>query len=186
MNLKLINAKVEACDACKISPNRGLGYGNIKSKVMFIAQNPGWQPKSRTSDIIPFGLDEGGRNSGRTLAKLFADAKIKDGDYYVTNVMKCPTPHNRPPEDHEIFKCINHLRMEMELQKPKLIFVMGNIAKQSYNFYMKQLFRNLMDHTWFVHYMWHPRAVMRNPKLYAQWQESFMQFWEQHKHLVKQ
>lgn len=187
MNLKLINAKVELCNKCKLSPNRGLGYGDGKSKIMFIAQNAGWQPKSRTADIIPFGLDDGGNNSGRTLVKLFKDVEM-NAPYYITNVMKCPTPDNRPPTDDEIFRCIDFLRLELESQKPKLIFVMGNVAKHSYNFYMKRLLKKLLDdgHCWFVHYMWHPRAVMRNPKLYAQWKTEFDAFWTQYKHLVKQ
>lgn len=185
MNQTLLNHKVEVCNKCNVAPNRGFGYGNIKSRIMFIAQNPGWQPNSRSSDIIPFGLDEGGENSGKWLTKLLDEVKLKPNDYYITNVIKCPTPHNRPPKDTEIIKCLPFLRMELELQKPTLIFFLGKTAQSTYDFYKDELFKNL-GYDPYIHLMWHPGLMLRSPGNFKQWRKEFLEFWDKHKDLVKQ
>lgn len=185
MHPVLINSKIEQCDKCKIAPNRGFGWGNIRSKIMFIAQNPGWQPDSRTSDIIPFGLDDGGENSGKWLKKLLNKAKIDETQFYITNVVKCPTPGNRPLTEAEIFNCLRFLRMEIKEQQPVLIFLVGKSSQQVFKDHLNILLKGMRDeYLWFSHEMWHPAYIMRTPSLYKEWKKEFMMFWNEHKHMV--
>jgi len=164
-----LNKNILSCNKCNnISPNRGLGYGNIESRVMIIAQNPGWQPLSKSEDIIPFGLDKGGENSGKYLVKLLKELEIKD--FYLTNIIKCPTLNNRPPTKEEINNCIIKLNIEIRLQKPKIVLLLGKIAEKEFSRIQYTGADKIIS-------CWHPGYISRNPRMYDKWKERILEKW---------
>ena len=166
--LAAMEKKVCDCNECDIAPNRGFGYGNIRSKVMFIAQNPGWQPKSLSWEIIPFGLDKGGENSGKHFFRLLNDIGLTPFSSYVTNVIKCPTHGNRAPTEKEMINCIGFLKFEVALQRPQKIVLLGKIASKVFYRYIGDFCseRQLKPRTF---HLWHPGYILRFPDKYDEW-----------------
>jgi len=168
-NIKNINNKILNCYKCKIAPNRGVGFGNIKSNIMFIAQNPGWQPEIKSKDIIPFALNtEKGKASGYWFRKLLNKCKLTNDDFYITNVIKCPTNKNRCPKEKEVENCFEHLQREIKLQVPKLIVLLGNSAKELFENKKNEISKNIK-----IIYIYHPGFIRYNPHLFKRWAGNF-------------
>jgi DNA polymerase len=169
--LKDINNCIKGCNKCNISPNRGYGYGNINSDIMFIAQNPGWQPNSNNDDIIPFGLNEdGGKNSGKYFVRFLEHFNIHLDEFYITNIIKCPTIGNRPPSSSEVRNCIGFLEREIQLQNPKLIILLGGCSKK----YFWEYYDNFnIESGVMIEDIWHPAYIYRfkSEKLFNEWIE---------------
>lgn len=167
-NCQNINKKIIKCKKCNIAPNRGCGFGNIYSEIMFIAMSPGWNPNKNSCEIIPFGLNKAeGNNSGKYLVKLLNHFKIKKSDIYVTNVVKCPTPNNRQPLPNEENNCISFFIKELSIQKPKFIILLGNISK-NYFFNNKEKFIQYIKGSCIFN-IWHPAYILRSPYKYETW-----------------
>lgn len=61
----------------------------------------------------------------------FRGVGIKREEVYIANVVKCRPPQNRNPEDDETMVCLDYLRSQVMLIKPKVIVLLGNIALKS-------------------------------------------------------
>ncbi len=58
----------------------------------------------------------------------FEGIGINREDVYIANVVKCRPPNNRNPEADEAEACLNYLRNQVMLVKPKVIVLLGSIA----------------------------------------------------------
>ena len=56
--------------------------------------------------------------------------KLKRGDVYIANVLKCRPPGNRNPESNEVETCSPYLVRQIELIQPKVIVALGSFAAQ--------------------------------------------------------
>ena len=87
---------------------------------MFIGEGPGadedWQG-------IPFV----GR-AGKLMDMAFAGLGIKREEVYIANVVKCRPPSNRNPEADEVEACMDYLKSQVDLIKPKIIVLLGSVA----------------------------------------------------------
>ena len=97
------------------------GYGNTSSKVVIVGQSLCGKPCIDSQ--IPF---TGG--SGLLLDAAFALTNVNKSDLYITNVVKCHPPKNRPSFDHEINNCRSYLLTELEWIKPTDIICLGKVA----------------------------------------------------------
>lgn len=52
---------------------------------------------------------------------------------YITNMVKCFTPDNRPPSDGELLNCREYIDSELESMKPEIVLLCG-LEAQSYMF----------------------------------------------------
>lgn len=89
---------------------------------MFIAEAPG---NSEDRDGIPFTGP-----SGKVLDDLLKSVELKRQDIYLTNIVKCHPPKNRNPLPQEQEACMDYLRYETFMIKPKIIVCLGRIAAQ--------------------------------------------------------
>lgn len=116
--------KCSGCDECNLCKNRTnvvFGDGNIKADVMFIGEAPG-----RDEDMT--GVPFVGR-AGKLLEKALIALDMKrERDYYIANICKCRPKNNRTPNEDEAEKCINYLRNQVALVKPKIIICLGSTA----------------------------------------------------------
>lgn len=94
------------------------GDGPINAKIMLIGEAPGAN-EERTG--IPF---KGA--AGEQLNTLLRQAGLKREDIYISNVVKCRPPNNRPPTDAEASACFTYLAEEITRVKPKVIVALGN------------------------------------------------------------
>jgi DNA polymerase-3 subunit alpha len=130
-----LKTQIAACNKCNLNRLRGYGFGNLNSKIMFLAQNPGRQPKDsaiqKNEDIIPFALHtEKGEASGLYFRNLLNEFGLTNNDFFVSNIIKCPREDsNSPPTPFEIENCKQFLVKEFELQEPDLIIALGNPSR---------------------------------------------------------
>lgn len=163
--------KCKKCGLCETRTNVVFGYGNPLSEVMFIGEGPGEQEDLQGKPFV-------GR-SGKLLDKMLAEIGLsREENIYIANIVKCRPPKNRDPLPEEQEMCIDWLRNQTALLKPKIIVAVGRIAA------MKIIDENIKitkDHGKFykkknVLFMptIHPAAVLRNPKQRALVEEDFL------------
>ena len=91
---------------------------------------------------------------------------IKREEVYIANIVKCRPPQNRNPEQDESKACIDYLRNQVMLIKPKIIVLLGSVALK--NILGDEYGITSSRGNWFekngIQYMptWHPAALLRD------------------------
>lgn len=60
--------------------------------------------------------------------QAFLGLGIKREEVYIANIVKCRPPGNRNPETDEATSCMDYLRNQVVLVKPKIIVLLGSVA----------------------------------------------------------
>ena len=107
----------------KNTKNMALFDGNIKSKLMIIGEAPG---KEEDEQGVPFG----GR-AGQLLDKMLSAIKLERKNVYLTNVLPWRPPQDRNPTDQEILDFLPFLQKQVEIIKPKFIYLLGTTATKA-------------------------------------------------------
>jgi DNA polymerase len=118
-----LNDKCMNCQECALHTGRKnvvIGRGNINASIMFIGEGPS-EKDDETG--VPFV-----GTAGELLNNLLIALKIPKELYYITNVVKCRPPSNRVPLEEEARACLNYLRSQVSLIKPKIIVCLGATA----------------------------------------------------------
>lgn len=156
--LKKVTMQCEKCKLCKTRQNVVFGVGNTKSEIMFIGEGPG-------GDEDKIGEPFVGK-AGQLMNNAFDILGIKREDIYIANIVKCRPPHNRDPEQDEIEACLDYLRNQVMIIKPKIIVLLGRIALQSIlgKEYKISTSRGKLIEKKGITYMptWHPAALLRD------------------------
>ncbi len=96
----------------------------------------------------------------------FAGIGINRQEVYIANIVKCRPPANRNPEDDEAVACLDYLRNQVMLVKPKIIVLLGSVALK--NILGKEYGITASRGNWVerkgILYMptWHPAALLRD------------------------
>ena len=158
-NLKVYCEKCQKCDLCKTRHNVVFGSGNFNSKILFVGEGPGFHEDMQGEPFV-------GR-SGQLLDYFLKIVGLdREKDIFISNIVKCRPPENRDPLPEEQEICINFLRNQVYIMKPKVIVTLGRIAS------MRIIDSNIKitkDHGvfYFKKGVWlmptlHPAAVLRN------------------------
>ena len=147
-----------SCELYKTRTNLVFGTGNKNADVMFIGEAPG---ESEDLQGIPFvGA------SGQLLDRYLEAVGLSRGNVYIANILKCRPPKNRDPKPEEEDVCINHLRAQLALIKPKIIVCLGRVSAKRI---IKEDFRITAEHgKWFkkgayeICAVYHPSALLRD------------------------
>lgn len=101
--------------------------GIAGAPVMIIGEAPG-----REEDLEgrPF-VGRAGQLLDRMLAAIDRGRTRKDAPVYITNVMPWRPPQNRTPNPDEIAMMLPFLRRHIELARPKVLVLMGNVPCQA-------------------------------------------------------
>lgn len=149
------------CNKCKLCQNRiniVFGQGNKNAKVMMIGEGPG---ADEDKEGIPFV-----GKAGQLMNKALTGLGIKREELYIANIVKCRPPSNRVPEQDEAETCLNYLRNQVILVKPKIIVLLGSTALK--NILGKEYGITEARGKWIekkgIYYMptWHPAALLRD------------------------
>ena len=160
-NMEELKKSCKDCQKCKLClarQNIVFGVGNEKSDIMFIGEGPG-------GDEDKIGEPFVGK-AGGLMNKAFDVIGLKREDVYITNVVKCRPPNNRDPEEDEIKACMDYLRNQVMIIKPKIIVLLGRIALQ--NILGKEYKITQARGKWIekkgILYLptWHPAALLRD------------------------
>ena len=95
-------------------------FGDPNSKIMFIGEGPG---ADEDEQGIPFV-----GKAGKLMDQALSGLGIERESIYIANIVKCRPPNNRNPEKDEAIACMDYLRNQVVLIKPKIIVLLGNIA----------------------------------------------------------
>lgn len=149
------------CKKCKLCQNRTnivFGSGNKNAILMFIGEGPG-------ADEDIQGLPFVGK-AGQLLNKGLEALNISRDEVYIANIVKCRPPQNRVPEEDEARACLNYLRNQVILIKPKIIVLLGstalkNIFGESYKITRERgKWKELKGRLYMP--TWHPAALLRD------------------------
>ncbi len=126
---------------------------------MLVGEGPGFHEDIQGKPFV-------GR-SGKLLDDLLNEIGLsRNQNIYIANIVKCRPPNNRDPLPEEQEMCINFLRNQVYIMKPKIIVALGRIAAMRI---IDQNIKITHDHGIFVNKKnilmmptLHPAAVLRN------------------------
>ena len=158
---RALHEKCENCTGCelyKTKTNTVFGTGNRNAVVMFVGEAPG---ESEDLQGLPFvGA------SGQLLDRYLTAVGLPRETVYIANILKCRPPHNRDPLPEEEDACINHLREQLVLIRPRILVCLGRISAMRL---IKPDFRITAEHgKWFkkgdydITAVYHPSALLRD------------------------
>ena len=157
-----LEAACKACRKCALWETRTnvvFGVGRRDAEVLFVGEGPG---ENEDKQGIPFV----GR-AGELLTDMLRMIDLdRDRDVYIANIVKCRPPHNRDPLNTEQEACMDWLRYQYRLIRPKIVVCLGRIAAMAM---IKPDFKITKEHgKWFdkdgVKFMaiYHPAALLRD------------------------
>ncbi len=160
-NWEDLEKSIIGCKKCKLCNNRTnivFAEGNKNANVMLIGEGPG---ADEDAQGIPFV-----GKAGQLMNKAFEGLGIDRSKLYIANIVKCRPPNNRVPEDDEANACLNYLRNQVILVRPRIIVLMGSTALK--NILGKEYKITASRGHWIekkdIIYMptWHPAALLRD------------------------
>ena len=148
------------CELHKTRTNVVFGVGNREAEVLFIGEGPGENEDLKGEPFVGRAgmlLDD--------MLKLINLSRTKN--IFIANIVKCRPPGNRDPQNTEREVCIDWLRAQFALIKPKIVVCLGRIAAAEL---IDSDFKITRDHgKWFdkdgtkFMALFHPAALLRDP-----------------------
>ncbi len=149
-------------------------YGNRNADIMLIGEGPGADEDTQGEPFV-------GR-AGQLMNKAFIGLGIKREEVYIANIVKCRPPQNRNPESDEAVACMDYLRSQVMLVKPKIIVLLGSVALKNIlgNEYGITASRGKWIEKNGIIYIptWHPAALLRD-------ETKKIDFWKDLKEVIK-
>ncbi len=174
------------CPLKDAAKNLVFGKGNPDASILFIGEAPG----AKEDELgIPFvGA------AGKELDKLLRSINLTLDDVYIANILKYRPPENRDPNVEEIYRHTPYLIDQIKIIKPKIICTLGNYSTKfvlaQFNIpNMKKIVGITELHgkvnpisidgmDFMVIPLYHPAAMLYNPKLRAVLGEDFLKMGE--------
>lgn len=148
----------EKCELCRTRHHVVLGVGPRDADILFIGEGPGEQEDLQGEPFVG--------PAGKLLDDMLAIIDLDRTSCYITNIVKCRPPRNRDPLETEQEACIDYLRNQVALIRPKIIVCLGRIATQKL---IDPGFRITRQHgTWvqkadvWMTATYHPSALLRD------------------------
>lgn len=176
-NWEDLEGSIENCSKCKLCKTRiniVFGIGNKNADIMLIGEGPG---ADEDKQGIPFV-----GKAGQLMNKAFEGLGIERDNVYIANIVKCRPPANRVPEDDEAAACLDYLRNQVILVRPKIIVLLGSTALK--NILGKEYGITSARGKWIekkgILYMptWHPAALLRD-------ESKKIEFWRDLKEVIR-
>lgn len=126
LNWDELEEKCKNCFKCPLGQTRTnlvFGVGNKNSDILFIGEGPGYHEDIQGEPFVGA--------AGQLLDKMLLSIGLDRTQVYIANVVKCRPPQNRDPLPEEQAACLDYLRMQFLLIRPKIIVCLGRIAAQA-------------------------------------------------------
>lgn len=108
------------CGLCQTRTQVVFGVGRRNADVMLIGEGPGEQEDLKGEPFVGA--------AGQLLDDMLRIIDLDRTNTYIANIVKCRPPRNRDPQEPEQDACIDYLRNQVALVKPKIIVCLGRIA----------------------------------------------------------
>ena len=146
------------CGLCETRHNVVFGVGNRNADIMFIGEGPGEQEDLKGEPFVG--------PAGKLLDDMLSIIDIDRTNCYIANIVKCRPPGNRDPLETEQDACIDYLRNQVALIKPKVIVCLGRVAAKRI---IREDYRITREHgqwvekngVWMTAF-YHPSALLRD------------------------
>lgn len=152
-------AGCKKCGLCETRTNSVFGTGNAEAELMFVGEAPGEQ-----EDLT--GVPFVGR-AGQLLDRYLYAVDIDRSRVYIANILKCRPPKNRDPLPAEEDACMDWLRAQVKIIRPKIIVCLGRIAAMRL---ISPDYKITKEHGQWVERgdflitaVYHPAAILRDP-----------------------
>ncbi len=165
-SLETVNSLSKSCHLCDLAKTRKnmvFGEGNENANIMFIGESPS------------ISEDQTGRpfmgRSGQMLTAIISNVlNLTKDDVYITNIIKCRTPNNRPPTREEISTCRAFMDEQIQNIKPKIIVCLGELSyhclTKEYDTNISQIRGEIFEYGEAkLIPTYHPNFILRNPSL---------------------
>lgn len=162
-DLQALYETCAGCHKCSLGDTRTkcvFGVGDPDADLMFVGEAPGEQEDLSGTPFV-------GR-AGQLLDKFLYAVDIPREKVYIANILKCRPPKNRDPLPEEEDACIEYLREQVRIIKPKVIVCLGRISAMRL---IKPDFKITKEHgQWFekgqfvMTAVYHPAALLRDPR----------------------
>lgn len=147
------------CGLCEARTNVVFGVGERTADIMFVGEGPGEQEDLQGEPFVG--------PAGKLLDDMLAIIDLdRHENCYIGNIVKCRPPRNRDPLETEQDACIDYLRNQVALVKPKVIVCLGRIAARRL---IREDYRITREHgTWvekngvWMTAIYHPSALLRD------------------------
>ena len=113
----------DSCTKCGLCEKRNhvvFGVGNRNADILFVGEGPGEQEDLKGEPFVG--------PAGKLLDDMLSIIDLDREKCYIANIVKCRPPRNRDPLETEQDACIDYLRNQVALIKPKIIVCLGRIA----------------------------------------------------------
>ena len=161
--LEELQSRCAACTRCALHQTRTnsvFGKGSPTATLMLVGEAPGEQEDLSGTPFV-------GR-AGKLLDALLDEVGIPHNQIYIANILKCRPPENRDPLPVEEDACIEYLREQIAIIRPRAVVCLGRIAAARL---IKKDFRITKEHgVWFegedypITAIYHPAFVLRDPR----------------------
>ena len=126
--LEQTRQKCANCTKCELGKTRTksvFSAGVPNHKLMLIGEAPGYWEDQKGEPFVG--------KAGQLLDKIFESVGLsRQKDVYICNTLKCRPPDNRNPLPKEKEACKEFLDIQVNVLKPRIILLCGNIAVQSF------------------------------------------------------
>ncbi len=172
--MKKLRQEIEHCQACALHRGRNhviFGEGNPHAPIVLIGEAPGAVEDKTGRPFVG--------KSGQLLEKILNVSGFnRDEHVFLTNIVRCRPPNNRPPGREEVDACISFLHRQIELIDPAIIVTLGATALKNYlgdnslkitklrGKWLEYKNRQVMP-------VYHPSALLRSPHLKKDTWEDF-------------
>ena len=163
MKLEELRHECENCQKCgrgETRTNLVFGVGNENADLMFVGEAPGEKEDLSGEPFVGA--------AGKLFNKYLEAVDIKREEVYIANILKCRPPKNRDPQPAEEDACIDWLREQVKIVRPKMIVCLGRISAMRL---IKPDFKITKEHgVWFERggyemcALYHPSALLRDPR----------------------
>ena len=123
LNWESLQSACLSCTRCPLSQTRHhvvFGVGPQDAEVLFVGEGPGENEDLQGEPFVGA--------AGKFLDEMLTIIDLGRHNCYITNIIKCRPPKNRDPMQTEQDACIDFLRAQTKLLKPKIIVCLGRIA----------------------------------------------------------
>ena len=147
------------CGLCETRTNVVFGVGERTADIMFVGEGPGEQEDLQGEPFVG--------PAGKLLDDMLSIIDLdRHENCYIGNIVKCRPPRNRDPLETEQDACIEYLRNQVALVKPKVIVCLGRIAARRL---IREDYRITREHGQWVEKngvwmtaIYHPSALLRD------------------------
>ena len=157
-SLRQICTQCTQCALCQTRTNVVFGDGAADAEVLFVGEGPGENEDLQGEPFVGA--------AGKFLDEMLTIIDLGRHNCYITNIVKCRPPKNRDPMQTEQDACIDFLRAQTKLLKPKIIVCLGRISAMRL---IRPDFKITCEHGQFIEKggilftaLYHPSALLRD------------------------